>query len=74
MSKATDSGEGGVVALLLVFAGYFFASVVPCVNGNEWRVANLQRRGFREVSSVPAESGDAAIAVSARSAMNSTQS
>jgi len=58
---ATDEGLQAIVYLLLT-AGYFALALIPAFQGNAWRIANLQSRGFSLVNTLQAETKDAAIA------------
>ncbi|MCG9056141.1 DUF2628 domain-containing protein [Laribacter hongkongensis] len=69
IEKVTDqSGVGGAQALvyLLLAAGYFALWLVPAFKGNKWREANLSKRGYEQLTSVQAETPDAAVAQAAK--------
>ena len=59
---SSNAGLQGFVYLLL-FIGYMALALVPAFKGNVWRAANLERRGFDLVSTLQAETKDAAIAL-----------
>jgi len=62
IEKVTDqSGEGG----LLLAAGYFTGWLVPAFKGNKWREENLSKRGYEQLTTVQAETPDAAAAQAA---------
>lgn len=65
---ATDEGLQAIVYLVLV-AGYFALWLVPAFQGNAWRVKNLLSRCFGLVSTVQAETKDAAVAQSSKPAV-----
>lgn len=65
---ATDEDLQGIVYLLLT-VGYFMLWLVPAFQGNSWRIANLESRGFALVNTLQAETKDAAIALAAKSTM-----
>jgi hypothetical protein len=57
---AMKSGSAGI--LLVVLIGHLALSLIPAFKGNEWRIKNLEKRGFNFVASVSADTPDAAIA------------
>jgi Protein of unknown function (DUF2628) len=54
--------SGSVGTILVVLAGHLALSLIPAFKGNEWRIKNLEKRGFKFVASVSADTPDAAIA------------
>ena len=71
IEKVTDqSGEGGAQALvyLILAAGYFTLWLVPAFKGNKWREENLTKRGYEQLTTVQAETPDAAVAQAAKPA------
>jgi len=70
IEAATDqSRESGAQALvyLILAAGYFALLLVPAFKGNKWRELNLSKRGYEQLSTVQAETPDAAVAQVAKS-------
>lgn len=65
-----QSGEGGAQALvfLILAVGYFSLLLVPGFKGNKWREENLSKRGYEQLTTVQAETPDAAVAQAAKSA------
>lgn len=69
IETVTDqSGEGGTQALvyLILIAGYFALWLVPAFKGNKWREENLLKRGYEILTTVQAETPDAAVAQAAK--------
>lgn len=70
IEKVTDqsnaSGSQAMVYLILA-VGYFTLWLFPAFKGNQWREANLSKRGFQKIATVQAESPDAAVAQAATS-------
>lgn len=67
IEKVTDqSRQGGeqAVVYLLLAAAYFALWLIPPFKGNRWREHNLERRGFALLSTVEAETPDAALSQS----------
>lgn len=64
---AESSPEGGaqILLYLIVAAGWFVLALVPLFKGNIWRETNLRARGYEMVSTVEAETSDAAVAQAA---------
>ncbi len=52
-----DNTQTSMMLLLLEFGVYIFVGV----NCNEWRVTNLQERGFELIDTLQAETSHAAI-------------
>ena len=61
MYTSEASEAQGLVYLLLV-AGYIALGLVPGFKGNQWREANLAKRGFELVGEARAATPDAAVA------------
>jgi hypothetical protein len=59
--QSQESGAQTLVYLLLA-AGYVALNLIPGFKGNEWRGANLTKRGFVLVGTVQTDTPDAAIA------------
>jgi Protein of unknown function (DUF2628) len=57
---ALKSGGAGVILIVLI--AHLALALIPAFKGNEWRVKNLTKRGFKFVDSVSAETPEAAIA------------
>lgn len=64
MDVAPESRAQAVV-YLIISAGYIALWLVPAFQGNRWREANLNRRGYRFLSAENVETPDAAIALAA---------
>jgi hypothetical protein len=60
-SQSEESGAQALVYLLLA-AGYVALNLVPGFKGNQWREANLTKRGFALAGTAQTETPDAAIA------------
>lgn len=70
IEQVTDqSSEGGAQALvyLIIAAGYFTLWLFPAFKGNKWREENLSKRGYEQLTTVQAETPDAAVAQAAKS-------
>jgi hypothetical protein len=59
-----ESEESGAQALvyLLLWAGYWALNLIPGFKGNQWREANLAKRGFELVGTAQTATPDAAVA------------
>lgn len=71
IETVTDkSQEGGAQALvyLVLASAYFALWLIPPFKGNKWREENLSKRGYELLSTVQAETPDAAVAQVAKSA------
>ena len=71
IETATDQpGEGGAQAIvyLILSAGYFTIWLAPAFKGNKWRKDNLSKRGYKHLTTVQAETPDAAVAQATESA------
>ena len=69
VEKVTDqSGEGGAQGLvyLILAVGYVALWLVPAFKGNKWREENLSKRGYEQLTTVQAETSDAAVAQAAK--------
>jgi len=65
--QSQESGAQALVYLILA-AAYFALWLVPAFKGNKWREENLSKRGYELLSSVQAETPDAAVAEQAKMA------
>lgn len=59
--KTMEEGEQALVNLVLLVV-YFALWLIPSFKGNEWRDKNLSKRGYTFLSTIQAETPDAAIA------------
>lgn len=59
--SSTDEGYQAIMYLLL-FIAYVALWLIPAFKGNKWRTSNLTSRGFELITTVEAETKDAAIA------------
>jgi uncharacterized membrane protein YtjA (UPF0391 family) len=66
MGQTGDSGAQLIVYLIL-FVGYLALWLFPAFKGNQWREANLSKRGYQRIATVQADSPDAATAQAATS-------
>jgi len=59
-----ESEESGAQALvyLLLSAGYLALNLLPGLKGNQWREANLLKRGFELLGEARTDTSDAAVA------------
>jgi len=65
IEKVTEQAQASGAQALVYFvlaAGYFVLWLVPPFKGNKWREENLSKRGYELLSTVQAETPDAAIA------------
>ena len=60
-ASAEESGAQALVYLLL-WGAYVALNLVPGFKGNQWREANLVKRGYELVGTAPAATPDAAVA------------
>lgn len=68
VDAVTDqSGASRAKALvyLILSAGYLMLWLVPAFKGNKWREENLSKRGYEQLTTVQAETPDAAVAQAA---------
>jgi hypothetical protein len=65
--QSRESGSQAFVYLILA-AGNFALLLVPAFKGNKWREENLSKRGYEQLSTVQADTPDAAVAQVAKSA------
>ena len=56
-----EPGSAQALVYLHLVAGYVALSLIPGLKGNQWREKNLVRRGFEMLSTVQAETPEAAI-------------
>lgn len=68
VTDQSQESEAQALVYLILAAGYFALWLVPAFKGNKWREENLSKRGFEFLSSVQAETLDAAIAEQAKMA------
>jgi len=69
IETGTDKFEPGVAQALVylhLVVGYGALSLIPGLKGNTWRERNLVRRGFEMLSTVQAETPEAAISQMAK--------
>lgn len=71
-SKSQESTAQAYVTLIVGFA-YWALWLIPPINGNKWREANLSKRGYELLSTVQAETPDSAIAQVANSTQHCAQ-
>ncbi len=55
-----------LLVYLILAAGYFFLWLVPGFKGNKWREENLTKRGYEQITTVQAETPDAAVALAVK--------
>ncbi|MCL5966444.1 MAG: DUF2628 domain-containing protein [Deltaproteobacteria bacterium] len=58
---ATFTHETGSVFLNIILLGNIALLLLPGFKGNDWLIYKLKRRGYRYISSIEAESPEAAI-------------
>jgi len=65
-----QSSEGVAQALvyLILAVGNFTLWLVPGFKGNKWREENLTKRGYEKITTVQAETPDAAVALASKPA------
>lgn len=71
IEEVTDqSGESGarVLVYLILAVGYLTIWLVPAFKGNKWRERNLSKRGYEQLTTVQAETPDAAVALAVKPA------
>jgi hypothetical protein len=59
-----ESEESGAQALvyIMLWAGYWAMNLIPGFKGNQWREANLVKRGYELVGEARTATSDAAVA------------
>ena len=62
VTSASEESDAQLIVYLLLFAGYVALNLVPGFKGNQWREANLTKRGFELVGTVQSATPDAAVA------------
>jgi len=68
VTEQSQESDAQTLVFLIISAGYFSLWLVPAFKGNKWREENLKKRGFELLSSIRAETPDAAIAEQAKTA------
>lgn len=58
----SEETEAQSLVYLLLAAGYFALNLLPGLKGNQWREANLMKRGYELVGTAQTATPDAAVA------------